>query len=164
MIRVAKIMAVLGLIVMSATSFAHQQKAAISKVLFNQRTGNIEIMHRFNLHDAEHAVKVLFGKEADFLVDESTLGQFTHYVEDTFALQLDGSAVKPRLVGSEIDGKHIWVYQETAIPETLDSMRITFTALTEIWPAQLNTVNVEGRGDLQTRQFSAQQPAQTVTF
>ena len=35
---------------------AHQQKIAITTVLFNPRTENIEIMHRFNLHDAEHAV------------------------------------------------------------------------------------------------------------
>ncbi len=39
---------------------AHQQKIAITTVLFNPRTQNIEIMHRFNLHDAEHAVKALF--------------------------------------------------------------------------------------------------------
>ena len=36
---------------------AHEMKSAITKVLFNQRTGNIEVMHRFYVHDAEHAVK-----------------------------------------------------------------------------------------------------------
>lgn len=41
----------------SAQLQAHQIKAAITTVLFNQRTENIEVMHRFNLHDAEHAVK-----------------------------------------------------------------------------------------------------------
>lgn len=57
-------LAALLLMVCQAVS-AHQIKAAITTVLFNPRTENIEVMHRFNLHDAEHAVKALFDKRAD---------------------------------------------------------------------------------------------------
>mgnify|MGYP000103148218 CR=1 FL=1 len=54
-----------ALLFVSQCAVAHQQKTSISKVLFNQRTSNIEIMHRFRVHDAEHAVKHIFGKDAE---------------------------------------------------------------------------------------------------
>ena len=34
-------------------AWAHQDREAITQVLFNPRTGNIEVMHRFLLHDVE---------------------------------------------------------------------------------------------------------------
>ena len=44
----------------AAPSMAHQLKSSVTTVLFNQRTHNIELMHRFYLHDTEHAVGSLF--------------------------------------------------------------------------------------------------------
>ena len=71
---------------------AHQQKIAITTVLFNPRTENIEIMHRFNLHDAEHAVKAMFKKTADILDDKDTLG----------AMILEGIALSRKMFPKEI--------------------------------------------------------------
>ena len=39
---------------------AHEMKSAITKVLFNQRTGNVEIMHRFYVHDDKRNTKKEF--------------------------------------------------------------------------------------------------------
>ena len=50
----------LGLLLMS-TSEAHQQKNAVTRILFNENTGNIEVM-RFFIHDAEHAAGLIFGE------------------------------------------------------------------------------------------------------
>ena len=55
---------------------AHQQKTAFSTILFNPRTENIEIMHRFRVHDAEHAVKEILGKNADIIGSKKTQNQF----------------------------------------------------------------------------------------
>ena len=52
---------------------AHQQKTAFSTVLFNPRSENIEIMHRFRVHDAEHAVKQILGKDADIINSRKTV-------------------------------------------------------------------------------------------
>ena len=53
-------------------AFAHQQKAAETTVLFNKRSGELEVTHRFYLHDTEHAVQALFDKNADILDSEKT--------------------------------------------------------------------------------------------
>ena len=46
---------------------AHQLKSSVTTVLFNQRTHNIELMHRFYLHDTEHAVGNLFKGKVDII-------------------------------------------------------------------------------------------------
>ncbi len=133
---------------------AHQIKAAISTVLFNPRTENIEIMHRFNLHDAEHAVKVLFDKQSDILDDKQSQKLFAQYAAQHFKLKnKDEEALALKLVGFEIEGKHFWVYQETQQPPELNGLVIQHNALRDIWPAQINTINVEGKGKLQTLEF-----------
>jgi len=131
-----------------STVWANQKKTAVTTVLFNERTGNIEIMHRFLIHDAEHAVKqirdVSFGKEADIIASENTRQAFSQYVSERFSiLDQNGELLELTLLGSEIDGNSIWVYQETPIPADLQSMTISHSALRDIWIEQVNRVNIE---------------------
>lgn len=133
---------------------AHQIKAAITTVLFNPRTENIEVMHRFNLHDAEHAVKALFDKSADILDDTDTQQAFANYVTARFdLLDANDNALPLNTLGYEVEGKFFWVYQETAQPPALDGLKIRHDALRDLWPAQINTLNVEGQGDIKTLTF-----------
>lgn len=136
---------------LSSPLLAHQQKAAISTVLFNPQTSNMEVSHRFYLHDAEHAVKRIFGKKADILASEKTRQQFADYVQERFAMyNQDDKQIALKAVGHEIDGKFLWIYQETAQPTNLQNLQIRHDALRDIWPSQTNTINVEGKGKLQT--------------
>ncbi len=142
------------LLVISQFAAAHQIKAAITTVLFNPRTENIEVMHRFNLHDAEHAVKVLFDKKADILGDEGTQKAFADYVAARFnLLNAKDESLALKTVGYETEGKFFWVYQETEQPPELEGLRIRHDALRDVWPAQVNTLNVEGQGDIKTLTF-----------
>lgn len=149
----------------SSSLFAHQQKLALTEVLFNQRTGNIEVMHRFNMHDSEHAVKELFDKHADILDDEKTQQQFADYVVEHFTiLDAQNQPLKLNFVGFEVEGKYFWVYQETATPPVLSGLKIQHNALRDIWPKQVNTLNVEGKGDIQTLTFSGSARLLEVQF
>jgi len=142
-------------VLLSGGVYAHQQKLAISTVLFNPSTLNIEVMHRFNMHDAEHAVREIFGKNADIIGSTATQQQFGEYVEQRFALYNQaGERLPLTLVGHELDGKHFWVYQETAQPTELQNLTVRHNALRDLWPSQVNTINIEGKGDLQTLTFS----------
>jgi len=144
---------------------AHQQKTAISTVLFNARTENIEIMHRFRVHDAEHAVKEIFGKDADIIDSKETQKQFGDYVNQRFNLFASDEQPLPlKMVGVELDGKFLWVYQETTQPTKLVNMTIRHNALRDLWPQQINTINVEGKGKLQTLTFSDSVELLTLTF
>jgi hypothetical protein len=155
-----------GTLLLAASSvYAHQQKIAISTVLFNPRTNNIEVMHRFDIHDAEHAVKEIFGKNADILDSQLTQQQFSDYVSSRFNLFTSKNKPLPlKTVGFETDGKFFWVYQETRQPTELTNMIIRNDALRDIWPLQVNTINVEGKGDLQTLTFSDSVELLSVEF
>jgi len=150
------LLALLAILLASGGAHAHQQKAAVTRVVFNERSGNIEVMHRFYLHDAEHAVRKLFGSGADILAAETTRRQFAAYVEDRFEMLADGRALPLRLIGFEIDGKFFWVYQETSIPDVIEKLSIGQQALRDIWPVQSNLVNVERAGQVSSLRFTNQ--------
>jgi hypothetical protein len=162
----------LGTLFFAAFSLsAHQQKTAISTVLFNPRTNNIEIMHRFRVHDAEHAVKEILGKNADIIDSKKTQKQFGDYVHQRFNLfDNDEQALPLKMVGVELDGKFFWVYQETTQltqstrPNQFDNMTIRHDALRDLWPEQVNTINIEGKGKLQTLTFTDSIELLKLTF
>ena len=133
---------------------AHQQKAAITKVLFNPRTGHIEVAHRFLLHDAEHAVKQIFGGDADIIGSRQTQVMFAQYVADRFGIASgDKGLLELGMVGFEIERAFFWVYQDTPNPGDLQTLEIEHGALRDLWPEQINTVNIEGLDEIKTATF-----------
>lgn len=144
---------------------AHEMKTALTKVLFNARSGNIEVMHRFYVHDAEHGVKQLFDKSADLINSEQTQQTFSEYVSAHFTLATpDGQPIALTLVGGQLDGRFFWVYQEAQNPGQLTGLRIKHNALQALWPTQLNTVNIEGKGEVKSLTFSAATDWQQLIF
>jgi hypothetical protein len=151
--------------VYSTPVFAHQIKAALTKVLFNKNTGNLEVMHRFYLHDTEHAVKALFTKQADIINSADTQELFADYVSQRFFIKpLNGDELPLQHVGHEIDRIYFWVYQEVKAPENIKGLTMIHNAMREIWPEQINTVNIEGRGDLRTATFEGDVELLSVEF
>ncbi|WP_416351543.1 DUF6702 family protein [Parashewanella curva] len=134
---------------------AHQQKAAETTVLFNKRTHLIEVMHRFYLHDTEHAVQDLFDRNADILSAKKTQQQFADYVaKQFFARTLQDKPLALKNVGYEVDGKFFWVYQEVTHPANLKGIKLYNGTLRDLWPTQVNMVNIEGKGKVRTLYFS----------
>jgi hypothetical protein len=143
------------LLMVTNLAFGHQQKAAETTVLFNKNSNKLEVSHRFYLHDTEHAVQTLFDKQADILDSDKTQKQFSHYVAEQFLVYtLTGEKLPLTNVGYEVEGKFFWVYQETAIPENLEGVKLFNGALRELWPTQINMVNIEGKGQVRTLYFS----------
>ncbi len=142
---------------------AHARRTAITTVLFNPRTQNLEVMHRFYLHDAEHAVQAIFGKGADILRSDSTRLKFSSYVAERFSLRDGdtGELIKLSFVGHDVEGKFIWVYQEAPAPKT-HTLEITHGALRDLWRDQQNTVNVEGDFGVQSAVFDGTVEVATI--
>ncbi|WP_448549526.1 DUF6702 family protein [Thalassotalea fusca] len=145
----------LTLLLGANTTFAHQQKAAETTVLFNKNSGQLEVMHRFYLHDTEHAVQALFDKNADILDSQKTQQQFADYVAKQFlARTLADDEMTLSNVGYEVEGKFFWVYQEAVLPTELKGIKLFNGALRDLWPTQINMVNIEGKGKVRTLYFS----------
>ncbi|KGJ89484.1 hypothetical protein ND16A_2377 [Thalassotalea sp. ND16A] len=139
----SKFCLILALMV-SSNAVAHQQKEAYSTILFNDHSGNIEVSHRFYLHDAEHALVKLFNKHADLIASEQTQIEFAEYIQSKFRLLDDKQQLLPLgSVGFEVEGKFFWVYQEIKQPQQLTAVYIKMAALQDVWPGQVNQINVE---------------------
>ena len=150
---------------LSASAHAHQLKTAITTVLFNPRTNNIEVMHRFNVHDAEHAVQQIFDKQADIIKKPETQQKFARYVTERFAIYTpDKTKLNLSYVGHEMDNKHFWVYQEVAAPQALEGLYMQHNALRDIWQKQINTINIEGMGEIKTLTFTESTELLKVEF
>ncbi len=144
---------------------AHELKTALTTVLFNERSGHLEVMHRFYVHDAEHAVKQLFDKQADLLNSSATQHTFSQYVSEHFALQhTDGSALPLTLLGGQLEGRFFWVYQEAKLPGAITGLAVRHQSLQALWPAQLNTVNIEYGDTVKTLQFDSSVNWLSVSF
>lgn len=139
---------VICLCLFAVTALAHQQKTAVTRILFNPNTGNIEVMHRFFIHDAEHAAGQIFGERQTLAESGESRQLFGSYVINRFSVEADysdGSSEPLALnyVGTEVDGQFIWVYQEVAAAEGIVGMTIVNLALRDVWSDQSNLVNIE---------------------
>lgn len=144
---------------------AHEQKEAVTRVFFNERTGSIEVMHRFLLHDAEHASRKLFGADMDLLGRAEDRGRFEAYVHAHFEL-LDQKREPIPLdaVGNEIEGRFLWVYAEAPIPENALELTVSHGALRDVWADQINLVNIERAAQVRSAVFSEGSDAITLIF
>jgi len=142
---------------MTSLSSAHKQKVALTDILYNERTGNLEIAHRISLHDAEHALHKVTESKADLAKSSKAQADFAKYVAGRFELtSKDKTKLKLTLVGQEIERGYLWVYQETKIPDSTDpSFFITNTFLQDVIKGQVNTVNIRKGSQVATFVFKA---------
>ena len=155
----------------SALGFTHQQKAAVTTITVRD-TQTVEIIHRVALHDAEHAVKRLFTKDADILHAPQTQVEFAQYVATHFVLSFYRDAEAGthiihgplHMEGHEVDGQFFWVYQTMRLNGEPTSVRVRHAVLTELWPSQHNLVNIEGLGPVRSLTLSAESPEASLTF
>lgn len=133
-------------IFVSAPILAHKQKEAYISLLFNDRSGLLEVSHRFLLHDAEHVLNKLIESKGDLTNNQKVQAEFAKHIQQNFSVTDNLKQQLPlETVGYEVDGKFFWVHQQTPMPDT-DKLRIKHTALQSLIPDQINHVNVERFG------------------
>ena len=139
---------------------AHEQKASLSDVFFNERTGNLEIAHRISIHDAEHVLRQTGRKPADLIHSEKAQSLFAEYATKEFILKTgDGSKIELTLVGQEIDEGHLWIYQEITMAELPGkAFLIHNSILHDEMDQQINTVNVRFGSHVSTFVFASGSP------
>jgi len=148
----------LAVLALPLVSNAHQQKTAVTRVLFNENTGNIEIMHRFFIHDAEHAATQIFGERLTLMESAESRQLFSSYVMNRFAMVATFANGQQQTldldhVGEEVDGQFLWVYQELPGDPDISALSIVHLALRDVWPDQSNLVNIERDGKIYSLTF-----------
>ena len=141
---------------LQVSALAHEQKTALTDILFNYRTGNLEIAHRLSLHDAEHTLYKATGLDEDLTQSSKAREAFAKYVAERFHLSSKGNNKwKLSMVGQEIDRGFLWVYQEIPIPTSISTFSIENKILHNVVKGQVNTLNVRNKGKVTTLVFEA---------
>ena len=146
---------------------AHQQKNAVTRILFNENTGNIEVMHRFFIHDAEHAAGLIFGERQMLAESRESRELFSSYVINRFSIEAsfrEGTSEVLGLsyVGEEVDGQFLWVYQEIPAQDDITAFTIVNLSLQDVWSDQSNLVNIERDGRIYSLTFDGSAEVLTV--
>lgn len=135
---------------------AHQQKIAISTISHNPRTNLLEVTHRVPLHDAEHALKSRGAIAPDIVANVETRRMFARYVSNRFSIgQEEADPVELLLLGSEIEGGYIYIYQEASSPGPGAELLIFSGIMTDIWSRQESRVNMGSGTHVETLIFQA---------
>lgn len=145
-------------------ALAHRAKAGLTTVVWNERTSSLEIIHRLHVHDAREALVQVSDLARPDLGDLKARARLSLYVEEHFALALpDGEALTLELLGAELEGDYVNVYQEAA-PESLPSaLEVRCSFLQDVFADQVNTVNFELGGPVRTLVFTKDDGRQEIT-
>ena len=152
----------------AALAFAHRMPGSISTVKRSASGDVIEIIHRLHSHDAELGVAAVLGKGNISLEDLVGRAQLALYVEERFRIAdfVDGRVgdrLALELIGAELDGEFVLVYQEFAgdLPVQL---AIRDDILRDVFPEQVNHVNVALGGEVRSVTFSGDDEWRTLTL
>ena len=138
--------------------------AALTIIEPNERSGNLEIMHRMFAHDLELVLADLTDT-VDPFGQEDVSQVIGAYVGTRFVLyDTEGQPLDLTYIGSEPKGEAIWGYFETAQPEDMATFYMRNNLLFKAFPEQINQANFTVGEATQTLIFRHPDDVQGLKF
>jgi hypothetical protein len=147
----------LVLVLVATAASGHRMPGSLSTIKKNPNTGGIEVIHRLHTHDAELGVITIMNDRSISLEQLVGRAQLALYVEERFLVAAveNGSIGTPlplELVGAELDGEFILVYQELNV-ELPRKIAVRDDILRDVFPDQVNHVNIAIDGEVLSLTF-----------
>lgn len=132
-------------------SFAHRLARSETEVRISD-DGQVDVLHSFHVHDAQNALFKAGLIERPDLSPLRARARLSLYVAERFGLKVNGQWIDLTIIDSEISGSHVFVYQSGTLPPGLITVKAGM--LRDLISNQINSVNVEKDGRVQTLEFS----------
>jgi hypothetical protein len=151
-------------IVYSPLVAAHRQHISWTAIEWNQETRNLEVVHRIHEHDAQ----LLLARQSNKQVDLTRLqdrAQLAIYVEDHFNLLISDNTISTKvlkLLGAELEDSYILVFQELKLDKPPTSMTLHASLLMDLFPDQINMINIKVNEPVTTLKFHLDDEAVVV--
>lgn len=124
-------------------AWAHRQKQALTTVRWNAKTNLLQVTHDLHAHDAEQALARLGLIDSPDLTNLRARASLALYTQKHFKLRgLDGEIIPLTILGAETDTTYAHVYLEAELVSAPDGLLILNTLLQDVFPDQINQVNV----------------------
>jgi hypothetical protein len=147
-----------GALLSPVPAAAHRGHSALSVVEFDARTGVVTVSHRFQTHDTEPALAVIAPDAQTSLDDPDAVKALTAYVGVNFTVTVKGSDVDLVLKDMTLGADEVrMVYTgQVPSPDVLGEIDIKAVMFTDIYPDQVNQVNIRRGGPTRTLVFEGQ--------
>lgn len=137
-----------GLIALCAVpampAYAHREKTTVSEVVWSQKDGFLYASHKFHLHQTEVSLFEAGITHSAKFESLRARAELALYVEKNFTLELiDGTPLPLEVLGAEIEGRDVWVYQQARLSTPPQGLIVTCDLLRGIIPNQINHVDVK---------------------
>jgi len=148
--RAVVAVAVLGIVLAAS---AHREPGSLTTIEWNEASGKTEIVHQLHSHDAELGIGAVLDRPDLSALDLAGRAYIALYVEERFHIAGGDGELPLSLIGAELVGDHVLIYQEYAgrLPRNL---RIRDDILRDAYPAQINQVNIEDGGATHSLMFA----------
>ena len=125
----------------------------MTTIEWNNSIERTEIIHRIHTHDAELGVAMVDNLPLLSVGNTEGMARIALYVENHFSILNEEGSLDIELVGAELIGDYIFVYQEWIDPLSTNIF-IKNEILREIYPLQINQVNIISEGNIRTLTFT----------
>lgn len=141
------------LVLLALPTAAHRAPGSLSSIEWNEATGRTEIVHRLHSHDAELGVGEVLRLPRLTVQTIEGRAHIALYAEERFRIEDESGALPLELVGAELAGDYLLVYQEWTgrLPARI---RLRDDLLRDVFPEQVNQVNIDDAGSVRTLVFS----------
>ena len=145
------------------TAFAHRAPGSMTTIEWNPATERTEIIHRLHSHDAELGVGAILDMSDLSVLDLEGRVYIALYVEERFRIADDDGDLRLALVGAELAGDHVLVFQEWSgrLPA---KFRVYDGILRDVYPTQINQVNIDDGGTVHSLAFADDDDWQVYEF
>jgi len=156
--------AVLAALLLPLAATAHRAKGSLTTIRHNEASGMIEVVHRIHRHDAELGIGELLGEPRMSVDSTRAQGEIALYAESHFAIiNGDGGELAFELVGAEVAGDYVLVYQERK-GQLPPRIAVRDDILRDVYPTQINQVNIEDGAEIHTLIFAGDDSWHRYTF
>jgi hypothetical protein len=145
--------AVLALAATLPSTEAHRAPGSLSTIDYNTRSGNTEVVHRLHSHDAELGIGTMLDMPDLSVLTIEGRAWIALYVEEHFLIESEQGPIPLSMVGAELAADYVLVYQETSGPLP-DVIRIRDDILRDVFPEQINQVNIDTGESVRSLVFS----------
>lgn len=126
---------------------AHRAKSVLTLVRWNGGAGLLEVDHALHAHDGEMALNRIMKVATPDLSQVKDQARLALYTEARFTLTPpDAEALALRLVGAELAGDNLHVFQDVPLPAPPARLRVRNAILRDVFRTQVNQVNFDMDG------------------
>ncbi|NDK54655.1 DUF6702 family protein [Pontibacter fetidus] len=151
----------------STVAMAHDYHSSITDIKFNPRTQSLQVAIKVYTDDLENALTKRSKSKVTYSANsESIKQQLAGYMAASMSFEVTkGKPLKQRFIGSEEEADVVWVYLEVPVQNAnLSELYIKNAVLTEVFDDQMNIVNLDYKGKVQSMLLQRDETGKKLTF